>query len=504
MSSRRNPDQTRSALLEAGAQTLIETGISVRLDSLNLIDVCRTAGLSTAGSAYKIWPTQDAFRTDLLDHLLTIAGTDVATIDTLRAFLVSDPDELPSLPELIRTIATDADSWAGGGPGYAVFSILLLASRDDPDLAGRISDADTEVLASFAELYQAVADVYERDWVPPFDATLLATTLSALSEGIAIRSRTLPGVFATPVWRPDPDGDGADRPWSLFACCVEAIIEAYTRPRTCPPTSVPGTPTPPGEADPTTGNPPRAADPPTPRRRRTLAETRVLLLDTGAHMLLDSGLDVTVGPLDPLEVSRRAGMRSSGSLYKIFGTQDAFRAETLRYLASTRLVGDRTPADVIELLHADGDEPPPFSEVVRLAAAANFALNNGTENLVILASGIAAQHDEALAAQFREFELGSLDEFTELYVVVAEHYGRDWTPPFDARLLALALSALVQGFAVRVMATPELVPHDLARPTESEGTDRPWHLFACAVEAIIEAFTHPVDDPGADPDRPTR
>ena len=86
------------------------------------------------------------------------------------------------------------------------------------------------MFTSYAAIYAAVAERYDLEFVPPFDATILATSIGALAEGFAIRDHVTPELV--PDDMPRPTGpDGAVEPWHLFACGVEALVRAFTRPR---------------------------------------------------------------------------------------------------------------------------------------------------------------------------------------------------------------------------------------------------------------------------------
>lgn len=228
MPPRRSLSETRTLLLDAGAKMLVDTGFQVTVGHINLIDVCREAGLKTAGSGYKIWPSQGDFRVDLLRHLLDsiIVGTDI--VDRLTQ-TVAGGDELPGLQELIRTIgATNAESNIDND-SYTVYVALWLAAEFDDQLRSGLRGSDTDLLDAFANLYDALLERYGREWVPPFNATLLSVSLSALVEGLAIRARFEPGVVPNDLMRPTGP-DGAEEPWHLFACGAEALIEAFSRP----------------------------------------------------------------------------------------------------------------------------------------------------------------------------------------------------------------------------------------------------------------------------------
>lgn len=527
MATRRTLDQTRELLLDTGASMLIESGIDVSLANVSMIDVCRDAGLSTAGSAYKIWPNQDQFRADLLTHLIERTTPDPGTIDRLAAFVHAAPADMSTLSELIRTTAVNPDPWAAGAAGYDVFCALLLAAQHDPNLAARLHANDVAALDSLTELYEAIADAYDLEWVPPYNAAILAVSLSALVEGISARSKVLPELTDTVVMCTAPttgDATGESLPWTIYGLSARVIVEAFTRPagdgsrtatsrtsgdarRTRPPMQPDdiADAIPPGEGslrDADGRSVPEAATPdqPTTTRRRTrqsLAATRELLLDTGVRTLIDAGFDVTVGNLDLATVCINAGLTSTGSAYKIWTSHDAFRVDVLRRLFTKGIDSDDMPTEVVQELTDSGTSLPDLTEIIRVSSAANFEINSGRANTITLALGLAMRHDPVLAADLRSAASDSLADYAAMYDMALAAYGREWTPPFDARMQSLALSALVQGFAIRALATPELVPTKLTRATGFDGTMQPWHLFACVAEAIMMGFTRP-----ASPSRP--
>ncbi len=227
MAKRRSLDETRALLLSAGAALLAERGVSVTLDRISLIDVCRRAGLKTAGSAYKIWPNQDAYRSELLHELVVASSASFATKGQVDGVLGGD-GHLPPLDELIRVVA--ADNAELNQTIYPTYLVVWLAQRTDAELAATFADAEDAWLEALVALFTAVVDAYDLEFVEPFDATILGVTLSALVEGLTIRRRATPEFV--PESLPLPTGaGGADQEWAPFAIGVKAIFDAYTRPR---------------------------------------------------------------------------------------------------------------------------------------------------------------------------------------------------------------------------------------------------------------------------------
>lgn len=227
MTKRRSLDETRTLLLDAGAELLFAHGMPVTLDQITLIEVCRRAGLSTAGSAYKIWPNQQAFRTALLHHLVVSTSATFATKDQLEAMLAGADGDVPPLLEVMRELGAAND--ATTQRPYTTYLVLWLAQQTDPDLATSFAESEDEWLTMLEAVFTLAADVYEFEFVPPFDAASIGVAVSALGEGLAIMRRATPELV--PDALPLPTGqDGSDQPWTLFALGLKALLDAFTRP----------------------------------------------------------------------------------------------------------------------------------------------------------------------------------------------------------------------------------------------------------------------------------
>ncbi len=232
--TRRPIAETRRLLIETGLEML--TGeASATVGRIELIEVCRRAGLTTAGSAYKIWETQEDYRLDLLRHVLATIVPGRESIDLLTEAIAEDPAGLPSLTELIRSTTTDLGA---ADPPYTVYVTLWLAALDDPQLATALDEDDTEVIDGLADLYAKAAEVYDREWVVPDGPRIFSLLVSSLTEGLAIRGGADPGRAGRTLAR-QVDSDEA-KPWSLLASSVLAFTEALTRPRSTDAPSEPG------------------------------------------------------------------------------------------------------------------------------------------------------------------------------------------------------------------------------------------------------------------------
>lgn len=228
--SRRSIDETRTLLIETAA-AMVRNETPVTLGRIDLIDVCRRAGLTSAGSAYKIWSTQEDFRVDLLRHVFGVVVPGRDAIDLVTAAVAADRAALPSLPELIRT-ATESTGGSEdvGARHFSIYIAQWLAAGDDPVLAAELHASDVELLDAYAELYDQVAHAYDRAWVPPYGPRLFATMVAALTDGLTVRASSQTEIVSRRLVRRNA-ADGRDAPWSLLACGVLALVETFTRPR---------------------------------------------------------------------------------------------------------------------------------------------------------------------------------------------------------------------------------------------------------------------------------
>lgn len=212
-------------LLDAGTDLLLSDDRADYAGNLSLIDVCRHAGLGTAGSAYKIWPTQEHFRVDLLRHALQATNSAEETTDEIQADLSGPP---MGLSELIRIAANQNATRNRERPTAKLYPALWYAAHGDPQLAEQIRASDRHFLTEMASVYDSVITSFGREWCPPFDAMKLAVLLASLVEGLTMRAEFAPELVDTALLRPTgPDGEPTA--WHLFACGAEALVELCTR-----------------------------------------------------------------------------------------------------------------------------------------------------------------------------------------------------------------------------------------------------------------------------------
>lgn len=261
--------ETERRMLDAALATLAEHGMSVGLDDVRLEDVIRAAGVSRT-SAYRRWPTRDAFVHDLLVEVarrttvLSVAAEAAADVDALADALEHGPADAgqvhDTLVELLRVSFTVDLAAASRSPQFRTYLGLqaTFVGLRSEELRGRIAEVLTEsedrVAARGAALIGAAAQAFGLRPVPPlagpdgFD--VVSRALAATTTGFLVAALATPTLltdrstlaahgssraaeWSTPVFvltgmvlaavEPDPDATpAADLPARLRALVTAA------------------------------------------------------------------------------------------------------------------------------------------------------------------------------------------------------------------------------------------------------------------------------------------
>lgn len=226
--------------------------------------------------------------------------------------------------------------------------------------------------------------------------------------------------------------------------------------------------------------------------RRTAAETRQLLLDTGVEMLHETGITPPVAHIRLQNVLRRAGL-TTGAAYRIWAGQEDFQLD----LAEEATLHDRdthTPVGPTEDVIAHLLETAaPLEEVIRVATNAHIAsYDRGREGdlaadrfLTVLALRAAALGYERLRrASLRRHE-NSIESFMELYAALMDLFGLRLREHYDLRQFAGIVAALGEGFAIQAIEGESVAVITIP---DAEGVPREWTAFGRAVWACIAEF----------------
>lgn len=243
--------------------------------------------------------------------------------------------------------------------------------------------------------------------------------------------------------------------------------------------------------------------------RRTGEETRKLLLQTAAEMLLARGIVAGVAHIRLQDVVRRARL-TTGAAYRLWPNQDDFHRDLALEVIRMR---DEAPAVELQQLFDDPELAGiGWDEVIRLASAAHLRSlrPRGTREdrlfLTALALRAAAGSQQDLARAGADRHRQSEADYEEGYAMLMRAHGYRMRSPLRLADFTAAMAALAEGFAIQSV---EGIPHPSFGPDPGPGPEgcgpdacgpegtgsaaidlggRRWTLMGLAVRALVEGF----------------
>jgi len=215
---RLSPDEGRRVLLEAGRDHLYENPLGEPLDHVRITDIVDRLGLSI-GAVYHYWDSQDDYRDDLLELLLSPEQLPAVQQAGIAVAEAAEAD--PPFEELVRTAAMI--SYEGlATPPERERLILALMAYGDREIDERLGSQSREVSHRWAELFRVWFPTYGLEPRPPFTYESLAVVLMALVQGMNVRRNVDPNSVV---------GELAAG-WDLFSSAALAFVIAASRPTT--------------------------------------------------------------------------------------------------------------------------------------------------------------------------------------------------------------------------------------------------------------------------------
>lgn len=221
-------EETRRELLDAGAALLREIPVGDVLSQVKADAVARRAGRTT-GAFYHHWPDQRSYQLDLLDHVLAVERHPSAAQGITADLAGGVPFE-----ELVRRNARASLRRIQENDYFPVQMALWGKHAGDPDLRERLRLLYDRISARLIPAYRDLLDANGLEMRPPFTIEMFAAVLTALAEGLAIRSAVDPDAVprelppAAAAARGPVDGDLDEGPWDLFSVVVLGLFPSMT------------------------------------------------------------------------------------------------------------------------------------------------------------------------------------------------------------------------------------------------------------------------------------
>jgi AcrR family transcriptional regulator len=222
---RPSAEQRRRDYLDVGAAIVAgysgQDAAAATVDALanvKLAEVAERAGV-TKGALYHVWPTQEAYRKDLLERLL----------EHSRQGGVRELVELLSDEELYgdprRALREHADmvfhALKDDPAFFARFSFFVYAA--DPEVNALLNRGDQAIVEEFTPFIEAYLELVGRRIRKPFTVELLLVSMNAIFHGLCLRYRTSPDLVDKPVLD-DPDAP------TMYAFGIEALVQHFSEP----------------------------------------------------------------------------------------------------------------------------------------------------------------------------------------------------------------------------------------------------------------------------------
>lgn len=221
--------------------------------------------------------------------------------------------------------------------------------------------------------------------------------------------------------------------------------------------------------------------------RRTLAQTRTVLLDSGLRLLERSGMSVGVSHVKLGEVAKQAGL-TTGAAYRCWDSQEHFHRDLA--IAALGWRNRQSIADTVDAIRHLVDQRAAWQEVVRVGAARYLQTCRDDPSFIAsIALRSTASEDLALQAAARDRLASAVAAFAELYQAMFLVYDRAIRPPLTLQQFSETLAALSEGYALQVLSGYE---HPfIEREFDDPSIGREWTMFGYMVEITVLAFTIP-------------
>ncbi|SDI30998.1 DNA-binding transcriptional regulator, AcrR family [Actinokineospora alba] len=195
---------------------------------------------------------------------------------------------------------------------------------------------------------------------------------------------------------------------------------------------------------------------------------RARLIAAGISQLLEDGIKVLSRGLNVAEIAERAGV-SEKTFFATFGDKGRYVDELLASLVEAPERVTRSLTDMVEksFIQTKGDP----RQTIRAVCAWDFQqVRQDPATLAQLATLVLAREHRGAMKKLRQAYAAYDDAGMKAYQAILARWGASLRAPFTAESMAVSLTALVEGLAVRHLADPTAVPD---------------HLFGDVVVALI-------------------
>ena len=211
-------DQSRKALLTAGAALFVEATQVEPFAALRIRDVCERADYST-GAFYVHWKSPADFHEALSEHLVALDESAWETVFEELETIASSTNPADPAGSVDALASADLEATLGSPIWDAMELFVFTAGRTTRREVAAAGYADID--ESTARAYGKLIDRLGREVRPPLTSTQIGTILQATIEGVAIRHRLDPRAVEL-----EPSEHGMR---SVYTAAVLSVIVTLTR-----------------------------------------------------------------------------------------------------------------------------------------------------------------------------------------------------------------------------------------------------------------------------------
>lgn len=187
------------------------------LADVKVADVAERAGV-TKGAVYHIWPSQEAYRHDLLARLLE--QNRQRGVREMLQLLENHEVVGDDLSAILRVYADFVfDAMKDDPSFYARFCFFVYASN--PRVAELLASGDDGIVDDFGPYLELYLQMIGRRLREPFTVRMLLLSINALFQGLCLRYRTSPELVERPR-------TGERSGSSLYADGIEALVRHFS------------------------------------------------------------------------------------------------------------------------------------------------------------------------------------------------------------------------------------------------------------------------------------
>lgn len=190
-----------------------------------------------------------------------------------------------------------------------------------------------------------------------------------------------------------------------------------------------------------------------------MVPVRERLLDAGIELLFEDGAKVLGRGLNVAEIAARAEV-SEKTFFATFGDKGRYVEALLLRFAHTPRHASRELVDVIEKTLAEAHGDP--RRVLRVVCDWNYRqVRADPATTLQLAAVVLGRGHPGVARRLRQVYAGYDQVDLHAFRLVLARWSASLRAPFTLEHLAVALTALVEGLALRHLADPDSVPDTL-------------------------------------------